>query len=481
MGYDGAPTSARKWRSYGECVNKLARPHEGVKMYVSVRRGGMSDTQKLDIDRIRTQDFDHVWHPMMQHEGMTKDDLLVIVSGDGCEVTDADGKTYLDTYAGIWNVNVGYGRQEIIDAVHKQMQELPFYPQTQISVPAARLAGRLAELLPGDLNHFFFVNSGSEANETAIKVARQYGRSTHPGENRYKIICRYQGYHGFTMGAMSATGQTGRRSLYEPLAPGFVHVEPPSGKAHGPDEIAKVIEREGPETVAAVLAEPIIGGGGVLVPPDDYLPGLREVCDHYGCLLMLDEVITGFGRTGKMFGCEHWGVVPDVMTIAKGISSGYLPLGACCVSDKVFDAFRAEGNEFSQVSTYGGHPTCCAAALANLDILTRERLWENSEEVGSHLLSRLDEMSSSPLVKEVRGKGLMLAVELQNEDGTELDAARTGRFAKALRSAGVIVGKMSHVQAGSEPVFTLSPPLILEAEQADRIAAAFATALREIS
>ncbi|SVE28916.1 uncharacterized protein METZ01_LOCUS481770, partial [marine metagenome] len=198
----------------------------------------MRSSETLDVEHVRTQDLDHVWHPMMQHEGMTKDDLLVIVSGDGCEVTDADGKTYLDAYAGIWNVNVGYGRQEIIDAVHQQMQELAFYPQTQISVPAARLAARLAELLPGDLNHFFFVNSGSEANETAIKVARQYGRATHPGENRYKIISRYQGYHGFTMGAMSATGQTLRRSQYEPLAPGFVQVEPPSGDAHGPDVIA---------------------------------------------------------------------------------------------------------------------------------------------------------------------------------------------------------------------------------------------------
>ncbi len=155
----------------------------------------MSSIENLDVDRVRNQDLDHVWHPMMQHQGMTKDDLLMIVSGDGCEVMDADGKTYLDACAGIWNVNVGYGRQEIIDAVTRQMQELAFYPQTQISVPAAQLAARLAELLPGDLNHLFFVNSGSEANETAIKVARQYGRATHPGENRYKIICRYQGYH----------------------------------------------------------------------------------------------------------------------------------------------------------------------------------------------------------------------------------------------------------------------------------------------
>ena len=441
---------------------------------------GRSTSELADIRRL---DLDHVWHPLTQHQGMTADDLLVIVSGSGCELTDAEGKTYIDAYAGIWNVNVGYGREEIVEAVRAQMQALAFYPVTQINVPAAKLAGRLAEILPGDLNHLFFVNSGSEANETAFKAARQYGRSTHPGENRFKIISRHQGYHGFTMGAMSATGQVLRRSQYEPLVPGFIRVEPPKTGAHGPDEIARVIEREGPDTVAAVIAEPVIGGGGVHVPPDDYFPGLREVCDHFGCLLIMDEVITGFGRTGKLFAAEHWGVVPDVMTIAKGVSSGYLPLAACAVTEKVWAGFLGEpdeGKEFSQVSTYGGHPACCAAALANIEILMRERLWENAARVGAHLLDRLQALSS-PLIKEVRGIGLMLAVELQNEDGSELDADRTKRFGRALRDAGVIAGKMSHVSAGSEPVFLVAPPLILKEEQADRIAGAFATAFRALS
>ena len=443
----------------------------------------MISAGSVDLREVRKQDLDHVWHPLMQYEGKSEDDLLVIVSADGCEVTDSDGKTYLDAYGGIWNVNVGYGRDEIVEAVYEQMKTLPFYPMTQINVPAARLAARLAELSPGDLNHFFFVNSGSEANETAIKVARQYGRATHPGESRFKIICRYKGYHGFTMGSMSATGQVRRRAPFEPLAPGFIHVELPTADAHGADEIARVIEREGPDTVAAVLAEPVVGGGGVHVPPDDYFPALRDVCDHYGCLLMFDEVITGFGRTGKLFAAEHWGVVPDVMTIAKGVSSGYLPLGACAVTEKVWSAFLGgadEGKEFAQVSTYGGHPACCAAALANIEILTRERMWENSETVGAYLLARLKDMSS-PLIKEVRGLGLMLAVELQSEDGSELDRERTNKFGSALRDAGVITGKMSHVMVGSEPVFTLAPPLILTEEQADRIAGAFVTALRAIS
>ena len=440
----------------------------------------MADGATLDTKEIRAQDRAHVWHPMVQHESIGPEDLLVIVEGSGAHLKDADGREYLDAYAGIWNVNVGYGRQEIVDAVTEQMQRLAFYPQTQIVAPAAQLAAKLADLLPGDLNHFFFVNSGSEANETALKAARQCARQLHPGENRHKIIARYQGYHGFTMGAASATGQVGRKRMFEPLVPGFIHVEPPP--THGPDDIAKVIERESPDTVAAIIAEPIIGGGGVLVPPDDYFPRLREICDHYGVLLILDEVITGFGRTGKMFACEHWGVVPDMMTIAKGLSSGYLPIGACAVTDAVFDAFKGEVEdevEFSQVSTYGGHPTCCAAALAAVDILVRERLWENSERVGAYLLERLQSIDSA-FIKEVRGKGLMMAIELQDEYGAMLDAKRSSAFGKAVRDAGVIMGKMSHVMAGPESVYHLSPPLILTEEQADTIGNAVVTGLRAI-
>jgi taurine-pyruvate aminotransferase len=406
---------------------------------------------------------------------------MLVTEADGSTIVDSDGKRYLDGYAGIWNVNVGYGRQEIVDAVTAQMSRLPFYPQTQINEPAARLAARLAELMPGDLNHVFFVNSGSEANETALKAARQCQRQRHPGENRYKVIARYQGYHGFTMGALSATGQVDRRHQYEPLVPGFIHVEPPP--THGPEDIARVIERESPDTVAAVIAEPVIGGGGVLVPPDDYFPKLREVCDRYGVLLILDEVITGFGRTGKLFACEHWGVVPDMMSVAKGLSSGYLPIGACVVSDAVFEAFLGapeDAVEFSQVATYGGHPACAAAALASLDIMTRERLWENSEKVGAYLMARLQAIDS-PYIREVRGKGLMIAIELQDENGDMLDAPRSAAFGRAVREAGVIMGKMSHAVRGPEAVYYLSPPLILTEEESDTIGNAVVTGLRAIS
>ena len=324
----------------------------------------------------RQVDKAHVWHPLFQHQRLEETPLAVYESAHGTTVVDTEGREYLDAYSALWNVNVGYGRQEIADAVYEQIQKLPYYPHSQINVPATLLAEQLADCLPGDLNHVYFCNSGSEANETAIKIARQYGRQTYPGQNRYKIISRYRGYHGFTYGAMSATGQARRRKAFEPLVPGFPHAHPPycyrcpvglESSSCGiacADEIERIIQGEGPETVIAIIAEPIIGGGGVIVSPDEYLPKLRQICDDYGLLLILDEVITGFGRTGKMFACEHWDVQPDLITLAKGLTSGYLPLGACVASTEVFNTFLGEADEnkeFAQVCTYGGHPVACAA------------------------------------------------------------------------------------------------------------------------
>jgi taurine-pyruvate aminotransferase len=446
----------------------------------------------LNIENIRRQDRAHVWHPLLQHETLETRDLLVFESGNGCTLVDGEGRAYLDAYAGLWNVNVGYGREEIAEAVSEQIRKLPFYPHSQINVPATQLAARLAEILPGDLQHIFFSNSGSEANETALKIARQYGRQKYPGQNRFKVIARHQGYHGFTFGALSATGQVGRRRKFGPLVPGFFHVSPPYCyrcplKLRYPDcgvacveEIEEAIVREGPESVIAVIAEPIIGGGGVIVPPDEYLPRLREICDKYDLLLILDEVITGFGRTGELFACRHWGVEPDIMTLAKGVSSGYLPLGACAVTPEIFEMFLGapeEGVEFAQIATYGGHPVCCAAALANIEILLRERLWENSARMGAYLLDGLRQLDS-PLVGDVRGKGLMIGVELIGEDGAMLDDARTAQVVGGIRDAGVLVGKMSHAVDGPESVLFVSPPLILREDEADRIVDAFEAGLR---
>ncbi|MEE2657305.1 MAG: aminotransferase [Candidatus Latescibacterota bacterium] len=450
-------------------------------------------SEPLSTDSLRQLDHQHTWHPLFQHRQLVAGtELLVIAEGNGCTLRDSEGNSYIDAGGGLWNVNVGYGRREIAEAAFSQLLQLPYYPLSQINGPAVELAHRLAELLPGGLTRTFFSNSGSEANETAFKIARQYGRQRHPGENRHKIIARYQGYHGFTLGALSATGQLGRRIPYEPLAPGFLHVDPPycyrcplkleypaCGLACA-DEFEQVIQREGPETVAAIVVEPVIGGGGVIVPPDDYLPRVREICERYGVLLIADEVITGWGRTGKLMACEHWEVVPDIMVQAKGITSGYLPLGATTVTEEVFDAFDGEpgeGKEFAQVCTYGGHPACCAAALANIDILVRERLWENAAAVGGYLLEQLQKLQA-PTLGDVRGLGLMIGLELIEPNGEgRLNTPATAAIKGRLRGEGVIVGQMSHAVIGPDSVLTLSPPLTLCQSEADRIVSAFEVAL----
>jgi taurine-pyruvate aminotransferase len=455
----------------------------------------MTVTETISTSAVRDVDLQHVWHPMLQHRTLEQNELMVLTSGDGIRIQDADGNSYIDGIAGIWNVTLGYGRTEIAEAVYEQMTKLPYASSAMVTAPAANLAARLAEILPGDLRYSFFSSSGSEATETALKIARQYCRQRFPGENRYKVIARYQGYHGFTLGALSATGQVGRRTKFEPLVPGFLHTNPPYCyrcplhlKYPACDvacvaEIEQAIIREGPETVAAVIAEPIIGGGGVLVPPDEYLPQLRAICDRYDVLLILDEVINGFGRTGRLFACEHWGVVPDMITLAKGATSGYLPLGACVVTGEVFEAFLGSPEadlEFSQISTYGGHPVCCTAALTAIDILMRERLWENAETVGNYLMERLS-MIDSPFLGDVRGKGLMIAIELVDEEGGMLDAARTAQVQKKMKAEGLLLGRMSHVMAGPESIFFVAPPLILTMAEADEIAAIIATGLASIS
>ena len=435
----------------------------------------------------RDLDLQHLWHGNLQHHGLEDRPPLEVVRAEGCYVYDAGGRQYLDAMAGLWCVNVGYGRREIVDAVAGQMARLPYYPLTQSHPPGALLAGRLTALLPAELSHVFFLNSGSEAVETALKMARQYARRVHPGQNRYKIIARHRAYHGFTMGALSATGQPARKRGFEPLVPGFLHVAPPDpyrctfcAKEPGctlscADEFDRVIRMENPETVAAVILEPTIGGGGVFHAPEGYLERVREICDRYGVLLILDEVITGFGRTGKLFGFEHANVRPDILTLAKGITSAYLPLAAAVATEKIFDAFKSDTDDavkFAQVSTFGGHPCSCAAGLANLEILTRERLWENSARTGDYLAGGLRALGSSK-IGEVRGRGLLIGLEMvAAPDRTPMPEPEVIRLQRAIRESGVIVGRNNDTVPGLGNVLTISPPLTLNQEQADAIVTA---------
>ena len=368
------------------------------------------------------------------------------------------------------------------------MIDLAYFPLTMSHEPGIRLAHKLLELL-GYEGKVFFSASGTEANEAAFKIARQYHVQTAPAGlgPRYKIISRYRSYHGHTMGALSATAQAERKLKYEPLAPGFLHVSPPYHYRFGDGlsedvyntaclrELEQTILYEGAKSVAAVIVEPIISGGGVIVPPERYLRGVREICDRTGILLIYDEVVNGFGRTGCMFGHQHWGVEPDIVTFAKGLTSGYIPLSATVVKQHIFEAFLGEpegDNHFRHINTYGGAPVCAALALRNIDILERENLPERAAEIGAYLFGRLQLLLDHPNVGDVRGKGLLLGIELVQDKISKapLDEASVATVIKYCMDRQIIIGRNANTVPGYTNVLILCPPLVLSREQADRLA-----------
>jgi taurine---2-oxoglutarate transaminase len=346
---------------------------------------------------------------------------MTIVSASGSWFVDDAGGRWLDMGGQLAYINVGHTHPKVVEAIQRQAATLPVIGPSFANPPATRLAEMLAEVTPGDLNRTFFTNGGAEANEYAIRIARTL-------TGRTKIVSRYQSYHGSTLGAISATGEN-RRTYAEPTAPGFIHTADPyryrcslCGDREQctlacADAIEEVIEGEGPETVAAVLVEPITGLSGLVVPPDGYLAALRETCDRHGVLLIFDEVITGFCRTGRWFASEHWGVVPDVMTVAKGITSGYVPLGATIVSDRV--AHALDDVYLGAGLTYAAHPLACAAGCAVLDVYLEERLDDRAARMGDRLLAGLHTLAGRhPIVGDVRGKGLLACLELVRDRDT---------------------------------------------------------------
>jgi len=443
---------------------------------------------EVDVQEIRDLDKAHVWHPFLNHSDLGENPLDVIVQGEGCTVTNGEGREFLDAMAGLWCVNIGYGRKEVAEAAYRQLLELPYYPLSKITLPAARLASKLADILPGNLERIWFVNSGSEAVDTAIKIARSWGRRR---GGRYKIIARYQGYHGGTIGGASLTGQTSRRVPFEPLMPGVIHIQAPyffrSGASSETElaerlaeELDSVIRYESPGTVAAFIAEPIIGGGGVIPPPADYLKKVREICDRHGVLMIVDEVITGFGRTGELFASDLFGVKPDIMTMAKGLSSGYLPIGATAVTDEVFQVMNGDGDTgFMQINTYGGHPASCAASLKNLEIILDEDLSLNARRVGEGLGTGLGKLKDIPCVGDVRGIGLIWGIELVDENGDPLSGLETERVVSYVKAEGVLIGKNAGIAEGPSNTLTLAPPLILKEEQATQIVTAVEAGLKK--
>ncbi len=435
-----------------------------------------------------------VWHSMRPFK--ENDAPLLITEAHGSWITDYEGNRYLDGMSGLWCVNAGYGRQELADAAYRQLSSMPYYPLIQTHLPAIRLAEKLGEWLEGDYV-VFFSNSGSEANEAAFKMARQYQQQTgHP--YRHKFIARYRGYHGSSPGALAATGQAVRKLKYEPLAPGFLHVRPPdsyrrpegmSREAHQLQcarEIEETIVWEGADTVAGVILEPAITGGGIIVPDKAYMEEVRRICTQHGVLMIVDEVICGFGRSGRSFGHHNFGVSPDIVTMAKGITSGYLPLAATAVKREIYQAFCQKGDydHLRHVNTFGGHPASCAVALANLELMEREKLRERSSLLGARLLEELGAaLAGHPLAGDVRGFGFMAGIELVEDRQSRKPAAPNvvQGIIDGCRRRGLIIGKNGDTVAGYNNVLTLAPPLSSTDEDLDFLLEALLGALEEAS
>ena len=439
----------------------------------------MTTHSPSEVKSLQESALEHLWVYLREPSDMAeKGDPAIFVRGEGVHVTDALGNTSIDGMSGLWLKNVGYGRKEIADAAYEQMLNLTYMPLGTTTEPTIRLAEKISQIAPGDMTRSFFTSGGSEAVETALKLSRAYFKRV--GEpNRTKFISRKGSYHGATMGALALGGSHLYPKLdYEPLMPGVFHVPQPlpyrcEFGGETPEECAELcvnaveemIKFQDPETIAAVFAEPISSPMGCAVPGDNYWPRLREICDRYGVLLIADEVITGFGRTGKMFATEHWGVVPDMMTVAKGITSGYIPMGGCITRGEISDAFiGSQKASFKHVITFGGHPVAAAAAPKNIEIMEEEGMVENAAKQGVYLLDGLNEMKEKyQMIGDVRGLGLFCGLELVADRGTKeyfpAEADLANRITQGFAENGLLL------RGGDR--MNVAPPLCITSSEVD--------------
>lgn len=426
----------------------------------------------------------HLIHPLYHQQAQRN--AVIMERGEGVWLWDVNGNRYLDGLSSLWNVNVGHGRPELAEAAAEQMARLAFNNSyTGFSnPPAIQLAGRLAELAPGDLNAVFFTSGGGESNESAFKMARFY-HAIRGKPEKYKVIARHDAYHGVTTAAMAATGMPVYWENFGPRAPGFFHALAPNPYRLGDgdpeacaqealDSIEEIVEQEGVDTVAAVIAEPIQGAGGVIIPPPAYLKGLRELCDRHDLLFIADEVITGFGRTGRWFGLEHVGLQPDILSFAKGVTSGYIQLGGIIISQGIQETLAAQPVEkkWMHAYTYSAHATACAVGLANLDLIEREGLVENAAQMGDQLAAGLRALAELSIVGDARSFGLLGRVEVVADKATkqpfELSQGVGNRIIAAMRERGVITRNRNDV-------ICIAPPLCINPEEMDFLL----TALRD--
>jgi putrescine---pyruvate transaminase len=441
-------------------------------MTAPIRNYDIAELRRLDVAHHLPAQQDY---RLMQELGGSR----IITRAEGCNIFDGDGNKLLDGMAGLWCVQVGYGRQELAQAAYDQMLELPFYNTffKTASPPTVLLATKVSQLLGGHFSHVFFNSSGSEAVDTLIRLARYYWQAK--GEpQRQIIIGRTNGYHGSTIGGASMGGMKAMHDQGGPWVPGFEHVIQPykfaDGFAESEDDFAarcaQAIEDRiiavGPENVAAFMGEPVQGAGGVIIPPTGYWPRVEAICRKYGILLCVDEVICGFGRLGSTFGFQHYGITPDLVSMAKGLSSGYLPVSAVGVADFIVEALRAKGGDFVHGYTYSGHPTCAAVALKNLEIIEREGLIERTRDVtGPYLAQRLADLAKTqPLVGEARSLGLIGAVEIVSAPGTNHRFGKGGEAGYVVRDICIANGLMVR---GVRDSIVMSPPLIISTAEID--------------
>lgn len=439
----------------------------------------MTDTKQL-----QAKDAAHHIHPFTDTKELNEKGARIIDSADGVYIKDIDGKQYLDGMAGLWCMAVGYGRQSIVDAVAKQMQQLPYYNtffQTS-HPPALQLAERLTSLAPEHINHVFFTGGGSESNDTVLRMVRHYWSSLGQPERKI-LISRKNAYHGSTVAGVSLSGMAAMHKQGDLPIPGIHHIDQPYWYGEGGDsdseafglERAQALEKAilelGEDKVAAFIGEPIQGAGGVIIPPDSYWPEIQRICDKYGILLIADEVITGFGRTGEWFASTHYTIKPDIISIAKGVTSGYLPLGGVLVGDRVAKGLIEEGGEFIHGYTYSGHPASCAAALATMDILESEDLpGRVKNDIGPYMQERWLKLAEHPLVGEARMVGLMGALELTPDKTSRapFTKAETGKVGYLCRENCFNNGL---VMRATGDTMIISPPLTISHDEVDELIA----------
>ncbi len=440
----------------------------------------------MNTDELSDSARRHLWMHFTRMSSYADHEVPVMVRGQGPYVYDSHGKRYLDGLAGLFVVQVGHGRTELAEAAAKQASELAYFPLWSYAhQPAVELADRLAALAPGDINRVFFTTGGSEAVESAWKLARQYFKLVGKPE-KTKVISRNWAYHGTTFGALSLTGLPGIKTPFEPLVPGAIKVQNTNHyrcidcasldqcNLACAEDIEQRIEFEGPETVAAIFLEPVQNAGGCFTPAPGYFARVREICDKYDILLVSDEVITAFGRLGQWFGAQKYGYQPDIITCAKGLTSGYSPIGAMLASDRLMEPFLKDENSFLHGITFAGHPVSAAVALANLDIFERDQLLEHVRDKEGEFRSKLETLSDLDIVGEIRGAGFFYGIELVKDKSTRetFSDDESERLLRGILTPKLFeLGLICRADDRGDPVVQLSPPLVCESEQFDEMVA----------